>query len=338
MALTDLEIKEEETAAASGTGKKDETGRGDRNKAVDILTLRRTAGEVKRHKVIVRVISVLVIILIALVALTYAISYFYDKFGSFTVMVNKYDMINQGLTLSETPGYDRTISVLNADIIYDMTNISGEDLPDNVDKINGTHNGENFIAYTFYLINSGNDTVAYKGEMTMGNITLVLWQFIESYDKVGYEINVADEARKPEQKYTDDLYDLAALNLLLFRAYTKGGAKQAEVLKSRSSRAASPKIVRRLDDINTDEYDLAVGRETGEPYMEEYTCPLELPADADEILAEIDRIIEIETEFFKAEEQKRLEAEVIDLNTNFCIYITMIIITKQTVFRISKPV
>ena len=172
MALTDLETKEEETAAAPGTGKKDETGREDRNKAVDILTLRRTAGEVKRHKVIVRVISVLVIILIALVALTYAISYFYDKFGSFTVMVNKYDMINQGLTLSETPGYDRTISVLNADIIYDMTNISGEDLPDNVDKINGTHNGENFIAYTFYLINSGNDTVAYKGEMTMGNITL----------------------------------------------------------------------------------------------------------------------------------------------------------------------
>ena len=167
MALTDLETREEETTA----GKKDEAGREDRNKAVDILTLRRTAGEVKRHKVIVRVISILVIILIALVAMIYAISYFYDKFGSFTVMVNKYDMINQGLTLSETPEYDRTISVLNADIIYDMTNISGEDLPDNVDKINGTHNGENYIAYTFYLINSGNDTVAYKGEMTMGNIT-----------------------------------------------------------------------------------------------------------------------------------------------------------------------
>lgn len=167
MALTDLETREEETTA----GKKDEAGREDRNKAVDILTLRCTAGEVKRHKVIVRVISILVIILIALVAMTYAISYFYDKFGSFTVMVNKYDMINQGLTLSETPEYDRTISVLNADIIYDMTNISGEDLPDNVDKINGTHNGENYIAYTFYLINSGNDTVAYKGEMTMGNIT-----------------------------------------------------------------------------------------------------------------------------------------------------------------------
>ena len=166
--MTELETKNDESAADA----KAEPVRDDRSKAVDIITLRRTAGEVKRHKVIVRIISILVIVLIALVAMTYAVSYFYDRFGSFTVMVNKYDMVNQGLTLSETPEFDRTISVLNADIIYDMTNISGNDLPANVDKINGTHNGENFIAYTFYLINSGNDTVAYKGEMTMSNITL----------------------------------------------------------------------------------------------------------------------------------------------------------------------
>ena len=81
-------------------------------------------------------------------------------------------MINQGLTLSETPDYDKSIATLNADVLYDMTNISGEDLPANLDNINGAHNGDNYIAYTFYLINSGNDTVAYEGEMTMDNITL----------------------------------------------------------------------------------------------------------------------------------------------------------------------
>ena len=116
--------------------------------------------------------SVVIIIIIAIIAIGYAISYFYDKFGSFTVKVNKYDMINQGLTLSETPDYDKSIATLNADVLYDMTNISGEDLPANLDNINGAHNGDNYIAYTFYLINSGNDTVAYEGEMTMDNITL----------------------------------------------------------------------------------------------------------------------------------------------------------------------
>ena len=52
-----------------------------------------------------------------------------------------------------------------------MTNISGEDLPDNIDKINGSHNGEGYIAYTFYLINSGKDTLSYDSEMTIENVT-----------------------------------------------------------------------------------------------------------------------------------------------------------------------
>lgn len=141
------------------------------SKTNDILGLRRTAGEVKRHKVMVRIISILLIVLTAIVAIAYAVSYFYDKFGSFTVMVNKYDMINQGLTLSETPEYDKSNATLNADILYDMTNISGDDLPENIDKINGVHNGSGYIAYTFYLINSGHDTVSYQGVMTMENIT-----------------------------------------------------------------------------------------------------------------------------------------------------------------------
>ena len=137
----------------------------------DILELRRTAKEVKRHVIVMRILGLLVIILVAIIAVAYAISYFYDKFGSFTVRIDKYDMLKQGLTLSETPDYDRANARLNADIVYDMTNISGEDLPDNIDMINGSHNGESYIAYTFYLINSGDDTITYEGEMTMENVT-----------------------------------------------------------------------------------------------------------------------------------------------------------------------
>lgn len=140
-------------------------------KVRDVLELRRSAKEVKRHAVVMRVLGLLVIILIAIVAIAYAISYFYDKYGSFTVKINKYDMMRQGLTLSEVPEYEQTNAVLNADIVYDMTNISGEDIPENVDMVNGSHNGESFIAYTFYLINSGDDTISYEGEMTIENVT-----------------------------------------------------------------------------------------------------------------------------------------------------------------------
>ncbi len=137
----------------------------------ETLELRRTAKEVKRHVLLTRILALLIGILVAILAVAYAISYFYDKFGSFTVKVNKYDMARQGLSLSETPEYEHTISELNAGIVYDMTNISGNDLPENIDKINGSHNGQNYIAYTFYLINSGEDTLSYEGEMYIENVT-----------------------------------------------------------------------------------------------------------------------------------------------------------------------
>ena len=140
-------------------------------KVIDVLQLRRTAKETKRHVIVMRILGLLVIILVAVIAIAYAISYFYDKYGSFTVKINKYDMMRQGLTLSEEPNFNKTNSVLNADIVYDMTNISGEDLPDNIDMINGSHNGESYIAYTFYLINAGDDTISYDGEMTIENVT-----------------------------------------------------------------------------------------------------------------------------------------------------------------------
>ena len=140
-------------------------------KITDVLGLRRKSKEIKRYVIITRVLALLVIILVAIVAIAYAISYFYDKFGSFTVKVNKYDMTRQGLTLSETPEYEKSVSVLNADIVYDMTNISGADIPKNVDMINGSHNGESYIAYTFYLINAGSDTLSYEGVMNIENVT-----------------------------------------------------------------------------------------------------------------------------------------------------------------------
>ena len=140
-------------------------------KLADVGTLRRTAKEVKRHTLLSRIIALVIGLLVAVIAVTYVISYFYDKFGAFTVKVNKYDMAKQGLSLSEEPEYERTVSELNAKIVYDMTNISGEDLPPTVDKINGSHNGENYIAYTFYLSNAGRDTVSYEGEMVIENVT-----------------------------------------------------------------------------------------------------------------------------------------------------------------------
>ena len=56
----------------------------------DVVKLRRTVKSVKRHVIITRSMALLTGLLVVIVAVAYAISYFYDKFGSFTVKVNKY--------------------------------------------------------------------------------------------------------------------------------------------------------------------------------------------------------------------------------------------------------
>lgn len=163
--------KKNKEAEAEQTNESGQPVKSPEERERNILKLRRTAKEVKASAIIIRVIAMLIGLLVAILAVAYAISYFYDKFGSFTVKVNKYDMAKQGLCLSETSEYERTISQLNAGIVYDMTNISGNDIPPNVDMVNGSHNGQNYIAYTFYLINSGDDTLSYEGEMNIENVT-----------------------------------------------------------------------------------------------------------------------------------------------------------------------
>ena len=151
--------------------KDDELPRNPLDDQRDLLTLRRRAKEAKRYVLMMRVAALIAVILIVLVTAGYAISYFYNKYGSFTIKVNKYDMVHQGLSVSETPEYERSEAVLNADIIYDMTNISGEDLPDNIDMVNGSHNGDNYIAYTFYVHNAGEDTLTYQGDLIIESTT-----------------------------------------------------------------------------------------------------------------------------------------------------------------------
>ena len=78
-------------------------------RVVDTLALRRTAKEAKRYVVLMRLLKILAIILIAIVAAAYAVSYFYDKYGSFTVKISKYDMIDQGLTFRKLLTIPRAI-------------------------------------------------------------------------------------------------------------------------------------------------------------------------------------------------------------------------------------
>lgn len=133
--------------------------------------IRVTAEELNKYAFRKRLFSALAIAGAILLALVYAVSAVYMETGSFTVNVNKYEMVKHGLSLSEHSDLSKPSSVLNAKIDQSITNIAEEDLPDNVDNIDGVHNGKNHIAYTFYLFNAGEtDEINYEWQIKMSNV------------------------------------------------------------------------------------------------------------------------------------------------------------------------
>ena len=141
----------------------------DSEKRIGIL--RRTAWEVRHYSVAMRVLSITLGLLLLAVGGFYAVSALYKSSGSFTVGVDKVDMIKYGLTLSEHADLSYNTSHLNAEIAEDITNIAGETIPDNVDMIDGDHSGRNHIAYTFYLQNAGEVAFPCEYSLSMSNIT-----------------------------------------------------------------------------------------------------------------------------------------------------------------------
>lgn len=136
---------------------------------------------------------------------------------------------------------------------------------------------------------------------------LTLWQFIESYDKAGYEVNVSDTAQRPDDSYIEDIYGLIAMNYMLFRSYTHG-ADKSEELKTIKNKTLAPKVVRRFDKQTSDKYDVIVGE--GEESSASKTDMGMTAEEAGNLTAELDRIVEIENQFLKDEEDRKRAEEL----------------------------
>ncbi|MBO7303923.1 MAG: hypothetical protein J6V09_01705 [Clostridia bacterium] len=136
-----------------------------------IGVLARTAKEVRNYRVRKKLLVTALICLSLMVGMLYGVAALYKKTGSFTVSIDKYEMTKYGLTLSESRDMKHNSSHLNAKISEQLTNIAGETIDANVDMIDGAHNGENYIAYTFYLQNAGEVEIAYDYQINLSGVT-----------------------------------------------------------------------------------------------------------------------------------------------------------------------
>lgn len=82
---------------------------------------------------------------------------------------------------------------------------------------------------------------------------LNLWQFISSYDEVGYEITAKETNEMVNDEYKDDLFRLATVNYMLLKKNT--GEQEAGELKQKK-RKLKPKLLKRLAEELVLNYDM----------------------------------------------------------------------------------
>lgn len=101
-----------------------------------------------------------------------------DKAGSFTINLTA-DMLRSGYVLSETADFNEERSRLFSKEIEEVNNITFEDIAQDVDMIDGPHNANNYIAYTFYIKNTGESVSTYnyylRIESQTMNVASAIW-------------------------------------------------------------------------------------------------------------------------------------------------------------------
>jgi len=125
-----------------------------------------SAKKIYKRKLIRRLIEIFVLLLIVFLAVVYLFLYVVYEGGRFTVTLDKNLSNRKNIFLAEKIDYKSKLRRLSADTIDYMDNISVDWLPENIDdERDGSHNGDNYVAYTFYVLNTGDETVNYWYEI-----------------------------------------------------------------------------------------------------------------------------------------------------------------------------
>ena len=130
-----------------------------------------TADKLKNRKKYARLVrKALFILLVFLILLYIVLDIIYSE-GKFTVILDSNKTLESGLVIYDSLNNSHGKRKLEASPIRFMDNISYKWLPSNVDtESDGSHNGQNYIAYSFYVENQGNEILNYHYEIIVDDV------------------------------------------------------------------------------------------------------------------------------------------------------------------------
>ena len=100
-------------------------------------------------------------IIIAILTVMYIMAAFYTESGEFVINIDK-ELANDGFYISETPDFSEKLISLRGKAVVNADNISIYDISEDVLLIDGEHNGDDYVAQTFYVKNETGKTIDYR--------------------------------------------------------------------------------------------------------------------------------------------------------------------------------
>ena len=122
----------------------------------------------KRRAGVTLVVSVFILIIL------WIISWLLTTIGDLVISVES-GAAKEGIIISEALNEDGSakdpVLQLSAQNVTEVTNITYDWLPTTLDtEADGEHNGQNYLAYTFYLTNAGKETLDYESTLKFTGI------------------------------------------------------------------------------------------------------------------------------------------------------------------------
>lgn len=136
--------------------------------AKDVLV---TAGKINRRKKTVKTAKIVSLCLLILLTFVFLILSLIYKGGKFVITLDPNSDLETSLVIYENLEDHEEKRKLYAEEMPFMDNISIKWLPKDIDtEAEGSHNGQNYIAYTFYVENKGKDIVNYWYEVIIDDV------------------------------------------------------------------------------------------------------------------------------------------------------------------------
>ena len=133
--------------------------------------LKLNSEKIKQRERKIRVIKVGILIMLLFLIIIYFLLRIAYEGGDFTISLDPNFAQENGLIMYERLSEKIPKRQLNATKAEFIDNISVNWLPENLnDEAEGSHNGDNYLAYTFYLENNGSNTINYWYEILVDDV------------------------------------------------------------------------------------------------------------------------------------------------------------------------